>query len=119
MSEVFPPTIAQAAPEIRAGRLSPVALVELCLARIARHDGHLRSFLLVAADEARAAARQAEAEIARGQWRGPLHGIPVAIKDAIDGHGSSTRIPGASRRASSAASTPCAAWSSASSASPM
>ena len=84
VSERFPPTIAQASREIRAGRLSPVALVELCLARIARHDGHLRAFLLVAADEARAAARQAEAEIARGEWRGPLHGIPMAIKDAID-----------------------------------
>jgi aspartyl-tRNA(Asn)/glutamyl-tRNA(Gln) amidotransferase subunit A len=68
------------APQIRACKLSPVALVEACLARIASVDRKLDSFIHVAAgaiDAAMAAAREIEA----GQWRGPLHGIPIGIKD--------------------------------------
>jgi Asp-tRNA(Asn)/Glu-tRNA(Gln) amidotransferase A subunit family amidase len=65
-------------------QLSPVALVHECLARIERHDGVINSFISVYADEAIAQARVAEQEILRGELRGPLHGIPIAIKDLID-----------------------------------
>ena len=68
------------APDIRAGRLSPVALVETALDRIGRHDDRLLSFVHVS-DGALEAARAAEREIRDGNWKGPLHGIPIAIKD--------------------------------------
>jgi aspartyl-tRNA(Asn)/glutamyl-tRNA(Gln) amidotransferase subunit A len=92
MSLPFPPTLAAAARDIRAGTLSPVDLVELCLARIERYDGQLRAFVLVRAAEARAEARRAADEIRRGLWRGPLHGLPIALKDAIDTAGMRTTI---------------------------
>ena len=66
---------------IRAGSLSPVALTETMLSRIASVDPELHSFLAVTADDARAQAKQAEAEIASGRYRGALHGVPIAIKD--------------------------------------
>jgi aspartyl-tRNA(Asn)/glutamyl-tRNA(Gln) amidotransferase subunit A len=88
-------TISEAQRLIVARSLSPVALVEAFLARIAAVDGMIGSYLTVLADEARAAARQAEAEIAAGRWRGPLHGIPFAVKDNYDVAG--VRTSGASR----------------------
>jgi aspartyl-tRNA(Asn)/glutamyl-tRNA(Gln) amidotransferase subunit A len=68
------------APALRSGRLSPVALVESALARIERHDPVLRAFVHLA-EGALATAHAAEREIRDGRWRGPLHGIPVGIKD--------------------------------------
>jgi aspartyl-tRNA(Asn)/glutamyl-tRNA(Gln) amidotransferase subunit A len=76
-------TIAEASRLIRERKLSPVELTQECLARIARLDGQLHSFILLLADEGMAQAKQAEAEIAAGRWRGPLHGIPFALKDII------------------------------------
>ena len=75
------PTLAAAARAIAAGTLSPVALTDWMLDRIARLDGALSSYLLVTADAARAEAKAAEAEIRAGRLRGPLHGIPIALKD--------------------------------------
>jgi aspartyl-tRNA(Asn)/glutamyl-tRNA(Gln) amidotransferase subunit A len=69
---------------LRARALSPVDLVRAYLERIERLDGRLRSYITVRADEALAEARGAEAEQARGAWRGPLHGIPFAVKDQFD-----------------------------------
>ncbi len=66
---------------IRQRTLSPSAVLEATLERIARLDGAARSFVTVLTDRARAAAAQAEAEIAAGFWRGPLHGVPLAVKD--------------------------------------
>ena len=77
-------TIAEAARLIETRELSPVELVDSRLDRIARLDDRLHSFIRVLADDARAAARAAEAEIAAGRPRGPLHGVPVGIKDIID-----------------------------------
>lgn len=73
---------------IRARRLSPLELTEVCLDRLERFDPQLRCVVTLLADEARAEARQAETEIRRGRWRGPLHGIPYALKDlfATRGH---------------------------------
>ena len=53
----------------------------MILARIAQHDGALKSYTTLLADRAMAKARQAEAELNRGLWRGPLHGVPIAVKD--------------------------------------
>lgn len=73
--------IAGLSPLIRARQVSPVEVVEAALERIAAVDKQLNAFITVTAGEARAAARVAEREIAGGTWRGPLHGIPVALKD--------------------------------------
>ncbi|WP_137124751.1 amidase [Roseomonas sp. HF4] len=78
------PGLAEASRAIAAGTLSPVALTEMALARIAALDPALHAFIEVTAERARAAARQAVAEIAAGRRRGPLHGIPYALKDIYD-----------------------------------
>jgi aspartyl-tRNA(Asn)/glutamyl-tRNA(Gln) amidotransferase subunit A len=83
-------TIAEAAALIEKKQLSPVELVDSRLARIERLDGKLHSFIRVLADEARAAARSAEAEIAAGKYRGPLHGIPIGLKDIYETAGVAT-----------------------------
>ena len=77
-------TAAAAARAIAAGELSPVELMKALLARIARLDPKLNVFIRLDGDAAMAAARAAEAEIASGRSRGPLHGVPVGIKDIID-----------------------------------
>ncbi|MGH7038518.1 MAG: amidase [Stellaceae bacterium] len=78
------PTIAAAARLIEQREVSPVELVDSRLDRIARLDGRLFSFIRVTAEEARAAARTAAAEIAAGRYRGPLHGIPIGLKDIYE-----------------------------------
>ncbi|WP_068296715.1 amidase [Pararhodobacter sp. CCB-MM2] len=84
-----PLSLTALAAEIRAG-LSPVALTEDCLDRIARHNPQIRALIHVDAEGARAAAATAEAELRSGLDRGPLHGIPVALKDVIDVAGQTT-----------------------------
>jgi aspartyl-tRNA(Asn)/glutamyl-tRNA(Gln) amidotransferase subunit A len=69
---------------LRRGSISPVELTTDCLARIEKLNPRLNAFITVTAESALAQARQAEAEIRRGAWRGPLHGIPIAFKDLID-----------------------------------
>ena len=70
--------------EIGAGRLSPVDLVETLLARIDAHDQKLHAFVEVYAAEARLAAEAADKAIRSGHRIGPLHGIPIALKDLIE-----------------------------------
>lgn len=70
--------------EITAGRLSPVEVVEDCLARIERLEPTLQAFVSVNATRARAAAEAAHAAIRAGHAVGPLHGIPIAIKDLVE-----------------------------------
>jgi len=77
-------TVAEAAGAIAARNLSPVELMEALLERIGRLDPKLNAFIRLDADAAILAARAAEAEIASGRQRGPLHGVPVGIKDIID-----------------------------------
>ncbi len=67
--------------QLKSGELKPRALTETILTRIARHDGVLKSYTTLLADRALEKARQAEDEIDRGWWRGPLHGVPIALKD--------------------------------------
>src|SRR5438270_4449866 len=80
-------TIRALAAEIKAKKVSPVDLVEMFLGRIERYDGQLNSFITVTPDLARAQAKQAEAEIRAGHYRGPLHGIPWGVKDIYDTKG--------------------------------
>src|SRR2546427_4565834 len=75
------PTIAEAAAGLRQGSLSPVELVELCLARIRAVDPALRAWVHVDESGARAAARERAADARAGRLCGPLHGIPVGVKD--------------------------------------
>jgi aspartyl-tRNA(Asn)/glutamyl-tRNA(Gln) amidotransferase subunit A len=84
MTELTELSIAELAPRLRERKLSPVELTEAYLQRIERLDGQLNSFIRVLPDEARAAARSAETQIGRGDWRGPLHGVPLGIKDLFD-----------------------------------
>ncbi|WP_207792079.1 amidase [Siccirubricoccus phaeus] len=81
MTELHYLTIAEAAELIAARKLSPVELTEAFLARIEALDPQLNAYLTVTADLALKQARAAEAEIAAGRYRGPLHGIPYAVKD--------------------------------------
>ena len=74
-------SLEEAATLLRERRVSPVELTEACLARIQAVEPRLNAFVTVTADLARAEARAAEGEIAAGRYRGPLHGIPVAVKD--------------------------------------
>ncbi|MGC5039590.1 amidase [Streptomyces sp. DT190] len=77
-------TLAAAAEAIRTRRLSPVELLESVLERAARVEPHLGAYAAVYAEPARRAARQAADDIAAGRHRGPLHGIPMGLKDLID-----------------------------------
>jgi aspartyl-tRNA(Asn)/glutamyl-tRNA(Gln) amidotransferase subunit A len=84
------PTIAEAAERIAAGELSPVELVEAVLERIESLEHSIRAFATVCAEEALCTAHEAGREIARGHVRGPLHGIPLGIKDLFDTAGLET-----------------------------
>ena len=69
---------------LRSKAATPVDLVNACLERIDRYNHSLNAFVTVTGDQALATAREMGAEQRRGKWRGPLHGIPVALKDNID-----------------------------------
>ncbi|MEV6618960.1 amidase [Streptomyces sp. NPDC051051] len=97
-------SLAAAAQEIRERRLSPVELVDSVLNRIEQVEPHVRAYVAVSADQARWTAREAEREAARGSYRGPLHGIPVGLKDLIDVVGVSTTASSRARAGHRAAS---------------
>ncbi len=80
----------EAAEQIRSGALSPVAYTDAILARIDALQPQLNCFATVAADPARAAAQEAEAAVRRGDALGPLHGVPVHVKDLFDTAGITT-----------------------------
>ena len=83
-------TIAGLGPRLRRGEVAAGALVEECLATITARDPALNAFITVLADDARRQARALDAELARGVDRGPLHGIPLSLKDIIDLAGTPT-----------------------------
>jgi Asp-tRNA(Asn)/Glu-tRNA(Gln) amidotransferase A subunit family amidase len=74
-------SIAALAPRLAAREISPVELTEAALARLEQLEPKLNAFITVTGESARHAARAAEAAIQAGHYQGPLHGIPVAIKD--------------------------------------
>jgi aspartyl-tRNA(Asn)/glutamyl-tRNA(Gln) amidotransferase subunit A len=77
-------TLADAGALLRRKAISPVELTRACIAHIEQHNPAVNAFITVTADQALQQAREAEAQIQRGQWRGSLHGIPLALKDLID-----------------------------------
>lgn len=77
-------TLVAAGALVRARKISPLELTQGCLARIERLNPVLNAFITVTADQALADAKAAEAEITRARPRGPLHGIPIALKDLFD-----------------------------------
>jgi Asp-tRNA(Asn)/Glu-tRNA(Gln) amidotransferase A subunit family amidase len=77
-------TIHQAAEEIRQGRLAPMELLDSCLAQIDRYEPRVQAWVFVDRDGAKAQCEQLTKELSRGHYRGPLHGIPLGIKDIYD-----------------------------------
>lgn len=80
----LPPTISELAQRVRRKEVSPVEIVRACLERIEKENDGVSAFITVLAGSAREEAKGAEREILNDGWRGPLHGIPVALKDLID-----------------------------------
>jgi aspartyl-tRNA(Asn)/glutamyl-tRNA(Gln) amidotransferase subunit A len=80
-------TLWEASELVRTKKVSPKELTGACLARIQRLNPSLNAFITVTADQATADAQRAEAEIMKGRWRGPLHGIPIGLKDLFDTEG--------------------------------
>ena len=78
------PTIEKLSQRIRAREISPVELTQDCLGHIKKLNPKLNAFITVLADSALDEARRAEQEIFRGNYRGPLHGIPIGLKDILD-----------------------------------
>ncbi|HEX5230008.1 MAG TPA: amidase [Bryobacteraceae bacterium] len=87
-------TLVEAAQAIRTKAVSSVDLTNACLARIQKIQPVLNAFITVSADQALAQARALDEETRRGKWRGPFHGVPIALKDNIDTAG--IRTTGAS-----------------------
>ncbi|WP_030953228.1 amidase, partial [Streptomyces sp. NRRL S-481] len=83
-------TLSAAADAIRARQLSPVELTDSVLERVDQVEPRLGAYVTVRAEQARRAAREAEDDIAAGRYRGPLHGIPMGLKDLIDVAGVAT-----------------------------
>src|ERR1700732_4801002 len=82
--ELIDLNIREASELVRQRKVSPVELTHACLAQIEKLNPALNAFITVTAELAATEARAAEAEIQRGKWRGPLHGIPIALKDLFD-----------------------------------
>jgi aspartyl-tRNA(Asn)/glutamyl-tRNA(Gln) amidotransferase subunit A len=87
-------SLKQAADLLRSKRASPVELTQACLTRIDHYNRMVNAFITITAESALTTARAMEAEAHQGKWRGPLHGIPIALKDNIDTAG--VRTTGAS-----------------------
>jgi aspartyl-tRNA(Asn)/glutamyl-tRNA(Gln) amidotransferase subunit A len=84
MTDLTDLTIAEAGVEMQARRLSPTELTDAYLRRIERHNPLINAYITVTAERATADARRATDELAAGRSRGPLHGIPVGLKDLVD-----------------------------------
>ncbi len=84
ISDLTELTIGDAAPMIRTRMISPVELVRAYLARIDRLEPRVNAYITVSSDLALKQAQQLEAELDAGHWRGPLHGIPIALKDNMN-----------------------------------
>ena len=87
-------TLRQASELLRRKGASPVDLTQACLARIEKYNPALNAFITVTGEQALDTARAMEVEQKKGKWRGPLHGIPIALKDNMDTAG--VRTTGAS-----------------------
>ena len=77
-------SIVEAAARLKSKQLSPVELTSAFLGRIEAIDSQINSFVLVTPEEALRQAKAAEMEISSGRYRGPMHGIPIGLKDLIE-----------------------------------
>ena len=77
-------SIAQVSELLRSSEVSPLELVETTVARIEELDGTINSYITVMEEQARSAAQEAERQIRAGEYLGPLHGVPIGLKDIID-----------------------------------
>jgi len=93
-----PQTITQLSRALRARETTSEAVTDRCLARIAEHNPTLNAFIAVFENQAREAARAADRDIAQGRYRGPLHGVPVSLKDLLDLRGTTTTAASNVRR---------------------
>lgn len=84
MPDALDLSLREAADHLKDRKLSPVELTRMALDRIRADEPKLNAYVRVTEEHALAAARQAEREIMAGHWRGPLHGVPVAVKDLYD-----------------------------------
>ena len=84
------PDLAQASQAVQTKEASPVDMTQACLDRIERLNPQVNAFITVTPDAALEEARKAEAEIKRGEWKGPLHGMPLAVKDLVETAGVKT-----------------------------
>ncbi len=89
-SELHLLDLSEASRAVQKKEVSPVELTQACLARIEKLNPTLNAFIAVTDTAALEDARKAEAEIARGEWKGPLHGIPLAVKDLVETAGVKT-----------------------------
>jgi aspartyl-tRNA(Asn)/glutamyl-tRNA(Gln) amidotransferase subunit A len=87
-------SLKNAADLVRSKSVSPVELTQACLARIDQFNPSVNAYITITREQALSSAHDMEAEQRRGQWRGPLHGVPIALKDNIDTAG--VRTTGAS-----------------------
>src|SRR5262249_51564433 len=83
-------TLRQASEMLRRKAVSPLELTQACLQKIERLNPAVNAFITVAGEAALATAREREVEAQKAKWRGPLHGIPIALKDNIDTAGMRT-----------------------------
>ena len=82
-NEILDLDVAGLADHLRAKKLSPLEVTKTYLDRIARIDEKIRAYITVTGDDALAAAKRAESEIASGNWRGVFHGVPIGLKDLL------------------------------------
>jgi aspartyl-tRNA(Asn)/glutamyl-tRNA(Gln) amidotransferase subunit A len=90
MSELIAQTLSQASKGLAEGCFSAQELLDAVLDRIAATDPVVRAYARLMTEEARQAAKQADGEIQKGHWRGPLHGVPIAVKDVCYTRGTIT-----------------------------
>ena len=94
-----PQTISELSVALTSRHTTAEAVVERCLQRIAERNPTLNAFITVFEDEAREQARAADREIAAGRHRGPLHGVPISLKDLFDVRGAVTTAASRVRQA--------------------
>ena len=87
---VEPRTIAELGQALRTGTTTAEAITRRCLQQIAQQNATINAFITVLADQAIAQAQDADRELAAGRDRGPLHGVPLSLKDLIDVAGAPT-----------------------------
>ena len=91
-SEILTLTIAELAPKIEAREISPVEITEAALAQADRLQPKLNSFITILHEQARSQAKELESALMRGEYKGPLHGIPIGIKDNLATAGIRTTV---------------------------